>query len=162
MTAQKKHVLFIVLFIFLLVANVFSQNAAFSDEEILCERLSEIKELPRKSGVDAVYDSLISADQKVVPCLIEKITDTAIMPDPRCPRITSETRIGDVAYFVLTKILNIGFVEMFPPEMQEKYKTEGVYAYHEYIEQKDHRKKLQSDLREWYRQNQKLKTAENF
>jgi hypothetical protein len=41
---------------------------------------------------------------------------------------------------------------MLPDKVNQKFKTEGVYAYHEYIERKGSRKQLQSKLREWYRQ----------
>ncbi len=140
------------------MSNAFSQsqNVALRNAKALCNRVAEIKALPHydESGVDAAYDALAEAGEAVVPCLIEKITDTTIMPDPRCPGISTETKIGDVAYFVLVRITKIGFIELFPADVQEKYKTEGVYAYHDYIERKGKRKQLQSKLREWYRQKQ--------
>jgi hypothetical protein len=151
----------LILFFGLCTATVFSQSqtVALRDAKALCDRVAEIKALPHydESGVDAVYDALAEAGDSVVPCLIEKITDTKIMPDPRCPRISTETKIGDVAYFVVVSITKIGFTELFPADVREKYKTEGVYAYHDYIERKGKRKQLQSKLREWYRQKQSAK-----
>jgi hypothetical protein len=79
------------------------------------------------------------------------------MRDPRCPTISTETKVADVAYFVLVGIAKIGFVELFPADVQEKYKTEGVYAYHDYIEQKGKREELQAKLREWYQKRQNAK-----
>ena len=155
---MAKSITLLTLFFGLCVANVFSQSqtAALRNAKALCNRVAEIKQLPHydESGVDAAYDALAQAGEAVVPCLIEKITDTKIMPDPRCPGISTETKVGDVAYFVLVSITKINFIELFPADVQEKYKTEGVYAYHEYIERKGKRKQLQSKLREWYRQKQ--------
>lgn len=154
-----KHIALLSVLILLSCLNVFAQekNAGAKRITALCNRVSEIKELPHydESGVDEVFDELFKAGEAVVPCLIEKIADTKIMPDPRCPHITDETRVGDVAYFVLVSITKIKFDDFFPYEIKEKYKTEGVYAYHEYIERKGSRKQLQSNLREWFRQKQK-------
>lgn len=155
---MAKSITFLILFFGLFVANAFSQSQTVSLREAraLCSRVAEIKELTDKveSGVDATYDELKKAGKTLVPCLIEKITDTTIMKDPRCPTISGETKVGDVAYFVLVQITKIGFTELLPADVQEKYKTNGVYAYHDYIERKGKRKELQSKLREWYRKNQ--------
>ena len=160
---MAKQITFLILLFGLSVFNAFSQsqNVALRDAKVLCNRVSEIKELPHhfdQRGVDAAYDALAEAGEIVVPCLIEKITDTTVMPDPRCPHITDETRVGDVAYFVLVGITKIGFAELFPDDVKEKYKTEGVYAYHEYIEGKGKRKQLQLKLREWYQKKQSPKS----
>jgi len=158
---MTKLITFFILFFGLCAANAFSQSqsVALRDAKTLCNRVSEIKEIPfkDKAGVDADYDALIEAGETVVPCLIEKVSDTTVMPDPRCPHVTDETRVRDVAYFVLVRITKIGFAEFLPADVQEKFKTEGVYAYHEYLEGKGKRKQLQSKLREWYRQKQSAK-----
>lgn len=126
----------------------------FPDLEALSNRVSEIELLPyeKQSGIDEAYDALIEGGEPVVPYLIDKITDTTIMPDPRGTHVTDQTTVGDVAYFVLIDITNLDFNEMLPDKVKQKSKTEGVYAYHEYIEKKGSRKQLQSKLREWYRQ----------
>ena len=152
----------LLIFIFgLCAANAFSQSQTVSlgEAKALCNRIAEIKQLPQhdESGVDAVYDLIVKAGEGVIPCLIEKITDTKIMRDPRCPTISGATKIGDVAYFVLVRITKIGFIELFPADVQDKYKTTGVYAYHDYIEQKGKRKELQSKLHEWYQKRQNAK-----
>lgn len=157
---MTKSVAFLLLFFGLCVANVSSQsqNVSPRDAKALCNRLAEIKEFPRgERGVDAAWDALFEAGEAVVPCLIDKITDTTVMPDPRCPRFTDELKVGDTAYFVLVEILKIDFLEMLPADVQQKYKTEGTYAYHDYIERKGSRKQLQSKLREWYQQKQSAK-----
>ena len=155
---MTKSITFLILFFGLCVATAFSQsqNVSLRNANALCNRVAEIKQLPFKgeSGVDAAYDALVEAGEAVVPCLIEKVSDTKVMPDPRCPHVTDETTVGDVAYFVLVRITKIGFVEFLLVDVQEKSKTEGVYAYHEYIGRNGKRKQLQSKLREWYRKKQ--------
>lgn len=155
---MAKSITFLVFIFGLCAANAFSQSPTVTPREAqaLCNSISRIKQLPQndENGVDAVFDRLAKAGEAVVPCLIEKVADTKIMSDPRCPTISTETKVGDVAYFVLVRITQIGFTELFPADVQEKYKTEGVYAYHEYIEQKGKRKELQSKLREWYKKRQ--------
>ena len=155
---MTKSITLLVLVFGLFAADAFSQsqNVALRNSTALCRRVAEIKVFPFKheSGVDAAYDALIEAGETVVPCLIDKITDTEVMPDPRCPHVSDKTKIGDTAYFVLVDILKIDFMELFPVAVQKKFNTEGVYAYHEFIERKGKRKQLQSKLREWYRQKQ--------
>jgi hypothetical protein len=75
------------------------------------------------------------------------------MRDPRqAPGYAGiEMRVGDVAYFVLADIAKIGFIEMFPAKLQERYKAEGVYAYFEFVQKKRNREWLQRKLNEWYR-----------
>lgn len=156
---MTKSIILLVLFFGLCAANVFSQSAKISlrSANALCNRVAEIKEFPHdvgEKGVDAAWDALIDAGETVVPCLIDKITDTTVMPDPRCPRFTDKLKVGDTAYFVLIDILKIGFTEMLPVDVQKRYKTNGTFAYHEYIERKGNRKELQTKLREWYRSKQ--------
>jgi hypothetical protein len=121
----------------------------------LCDRVSEIKVLLFKEEIvdDAAYNALIEAGESALPCLIAKVTDTRKMRDPRqAPGYGGiETRVGDVAYFVLARIAKLGFTELFPAKVQERYKTDGVYAYFEYAQKKRNREWLQRRLNEWYR-----------
>jgi len=152
---MAKHISLLMLFALVCPVNAFSQSSELDAPRniALCKRVAEIKELPKNNytGVDAAYDALIEAGDDVVPCLIERVTDTTIVHDPRCPIISRGTTVGDVAYFVLIDIVKIGFVELLPADVQEKYKTAGVYAYHEHIETKGARKRLQAKLHQWYR-----------
>lgn len=121
----------------------------------LCQRLAQIKEFPHSNDttdLDPAYEALYRAGEVVVPCLIDKISDVTVVTDPRCPRIFQETKVGDLAYFLLVRITNIKFDEMLPVSIQKKYRVEGVYAYHDFIERKGARQRLQSKLRDWYRQ----------
>lgn len=114
---MAKQIIFFILLFGLCAFDGFAQSkkVSLSKADILCKSVSKIKELPHEAderGVDDAFDALLEAGETVVPCLIEKITDTAIMKDPRCPHITDETRVGDVAYFVLVAITKMGFVEV--------------------------------------------------
>jgi hypothetical protein len=122
----------------------------------LCNRVAEIKQLPMKGdpGIDAAYDAIVAAGETIVPCLIDKIADTKLMRDPRCPPFSDQTTVGDVAYFVLTRITKLDFVELLPGNIQTKYKNVGAYAYHDYMAQKGARRQLQSKVRKWWRQKQ--------
>jgi hypothetical protein len=127
-----------------------------TDSVELCDKVSEIKLLPFKGERvdDTAYNSLIKAGEAAIPCLIERVTDTKKMRDPRQAPTYSDVRAGDVAYFVLIRLANIEFVEMLPERVQEKYKTEGVYAYFDYVRKKQNRERLQRSLREWYDRKQ--------
>jgi hypothetical protein len=120
----------------------------------LCDRVSEIKIMPFKDERvnDAAYYSLVGAGESALPCLIAKVTDTRKMRDPRqAPGYSGiETRVGDVAYFLLVRIAKFDFIEMFPAKVQERYKAEGVYAYFEFVQRKQNRVWLQRRLNEWY------------
>jgi hypothetical protein len=128
--------------------------AAASDPEILCSRVSEIRSMPFKDErvEDAAYNALLDAGQEVVPCLIEKVTDTTPMQDPRGIPGPTDTRVGDVAFFVLLDVAKLDFDSMMPPEVKKRLKEEGVYAYHGFVGEEENRKWLQSNLRDWYRQ----------
>jgi hypothetical protein len=132
--------------------SALSQTSKQSDIVRLCNRVAEIKELPMKGdpGVDAAYDAIVAAGETIVPCLIDKIADTRPMRDPRCPPFSDHTTVGDVAYFVLTRITKLNFIELLPGNIQTKYKNEGAYAYHDYMARKGARRQLQSKVRKWW------------
>lgn len=119
----------------------------------LCDRVSEIKLLPFKGERvdDEAYNSLIDAGEVAIPCLIEKITDTRRMGDPRHAPTYPDVRVGDVAYFVLIEVTKLDFIEMLPAAVQKQYKNDGVYAYFRYVQRKQNREQLRRSLREWYR-----------
>ncbi len=134
---------------------VFVVASEQANAQNLCDRVSEIKILPFQGEHvdDAAYNALIEAGESTLPCLIAKVTDTRKMRDPRqAPGYMGiETRVGDVAYFVLADIAKIGFIEIFPSQVQERYKTEGVYAYFKFVQKKRNRQWLKRKLKEWYR-----------
>ena len=139
--------------------SAFAQTKDSRNDRIieLCKSVGKIKQLPydpSEKGVDSTYDAIVEAGSAVVPCLIDNITVTKIMTDPRCTTISKGTTMGDVSYFVLLDILKIDFVKFLPADVAESYKTNGAYAYHDYIDRKGARKELQTNLRIWYDANQ--------
>ena len=140
-------------FLCLSAGSVFSQSRTPRQIARLCNRVAQIRGLPLKAdfGGDAAYQAIVGAGETVVTCLIQKVTDTTPMHDPRCPPI-ARTTVGDVAYFVLTDITKLDFVELLPADVQKNYETYGAYAYHAYIRRKGARRQLQSRLLAWYRQ----------
>lgn len=132
-----------------------STSSGAVEVQTLCDKVAEIKTLPHKDEPvnDPVYNALVQAGEKAIPCLIKKITDTTSMRDPRkAPGYAGiDNKVGDVALWVLTDITQLDFVELLPPGVQEDYKEEGVFAYFKYVQNDEHRKKLQDNLYDWYR-----------
>jgi len=127
---------------------------------MLCSRLSEIKHLPFKNDLpidDPVYQALVDAGEAALPCLIEKVADATPMKDPRGIPGPTDTRVGDVAYFVLVRIAKLDFIELLPGVVQKQYETEGVYAYHEFVSEQKHRLQLQAKLKAWHEQKYGVK-----
>lgn len=120
----------------------------------LCNRISDIKSFPMKGerGEDATYDAFMDAGDSVISCLIDKVTDSTVMDDPRSepgyPDV--EIRVGDIAYFLLVDITKLNFTEPFPPSLQRDYKREGVYAYFKFVKRQENRILLQHNLHDWY------------
>lgn len=128
--------------------------SAIAEPQDLCARVAEIKKIPFKDEKvdDAVYNALINAGDAVLPCLIDKVADSTPMRDPRSIPGPTDTRVGDVAFFVLMDIAKLDFESVMPPEVKKVLKEEGVYAYHRFMSEPSNRLRFQSTLREWYRQ----------
>jgi hypothetical protein len=132
-----------------------TENTPIPDPNALCSRISEIEHLPFKDDQpieDTAYRDLVDAGEAVLPCLIEKVSDATPMKDPRKIPGPTDTRVGDVAYFVLVRISKLDFIELLPAKVQKEYETEGVYAYHWYVSKPKNRLQLQAKLKEWYAQ----------
>jgi hypothetical protein len=121
----------------------------------LCYRLAQLKNIPydsSKPAGDPVYDELIAAGKQAIPCLIDKITDTSIIPDPRegDPVIT-DFRVGDAAVFMLMIITGVEAhpEKMLPPRYAKLWKEEGIYSYFSYVEKPSNRRQLQVWWRNW-------------
>jgi hypothetical protein len=137
------------------IAVVYGSGSS-NDSPSLCERLSEIRSVPMKGeGSDDIYAGLRRLGEAAVPCLIDKITDATPMPDPRMAPKYSRTVVGDVAVFVLVRITATEFQVLLPTDVQENYRSRGVYAYFDYVAQRGHRADLQERWREWWRHAEK-------
>ena len=132
-----------------------SPNPTPIDPKFLCDRVPQIKILPFKGeqGKDATYDSLMVAGDAVIPCLIDRVTDVTPMQDPRESLKFEDTRVGDIAYFVLTDITGMDFTAPLPTRVKREYKDEGVYAYFRFVEKLENRQKIQNALRAWFKKS---------
>lgn len=134
-----------------------AQVQQLTDDEVrgLCNRMADIKVLPMKEerGVDATYDAFMTAGVRVVPCLIEKVTDETAVPDVWHTPTYGDTRLGDVAVFLIGDITQLDFYTLLPIKVQAKVHDQGVYAYFEYVEKPKNRKILQEKLRTWFQEN---------
>ncbi|MGI9068955.1 MAG: hypothetical protein ACR2HX_21445 [Pyrinomonadaceae bacterium] len=129
-------------------------SAPAHDPEGLCGRVAEIKSMPFKDEMvdDAAYHALVDAGEVALPCLIDKVADTTPMRDPRGIPGPTDTRVGDIAFFVLMDVTKLDFESMMPPEVKSVFREEGVYAYHKFVGEEGNRQRFQLTLREWYRQ----------
>ena len=133
------------------------QGQQLTDDDVraLCNRVAEIKVLPMKDarGLDATFDALVDAGVRAVPCLIDKVTDETSMTDPRQAPTYSDTRVGDVAFFVAARNAKLDYAAVLPPAVTAKFPERGIYAYFEYVEKPKNRKRLQENFRVWFQQN---------
>ena len=120
-----------------------------------CDRVSEIRLMPFKDEPvdDAAYNALIAAGEAAVPCLIGKVTDARKMRDPRTVPgyVGLETRVGDVALFVLLDIAKLDFDTILPARVYRDYQDEGMYAYFKFVRKRQNREWLRRRLESWYR-----------
>ena len=135
--------------------------------EQLCDRLAEIEVLPHKdpNETDPIYEALIAKKEGAYPCLIAKITDSTKMPDPRQAPHWQPYAVGDTAVFVLVRIISSLskdddrlasqlLVDMLPPAYQKEWKTNGVYAYFNYVSEPNNRKQLQRWWKNWLKNHE--------
>ncbi|MDM7923395.1 MAG: hypothetical protein QUS14_13945 [Pyrinomonadaceae bacterium] len=143
---------------------VIPPQLANASPEELCSRLGEIKKLPYRdpNDTDPIYEALIAKGDKAVECLVAKIPDATLMPDPREAPKWEQYVIGDTAVFILLDILQEQdpgaeklLIEMLPPAFQTEWKTNGIYAYFNYVSEPANRKSLQRWWRSWLKENKK-------
>lgn len=118
----------------------------------LCERVRDIKLLPHKDEpvADVAYNALQAERERVIPCLIRKITDETLMDDPRQAPKVGGVSVGDVAFFLVVDFGNADFVGLLPAEVKKAYEREGVYGYFRLIDENGNRKQLQEAAIAWY------------
>ncbi len=139
-------------------------DTTFRDEDVesLCNRLSEIKKIPYRdpNDTDPIFEELIAKGKEAMPCLVEKITDETPMRDPGGSVIWQHYKVGDTAVFMLARIANEDEIlqaellqEMLPLEYRKEWKTNGVYAYYNYVSESKNREELQVWWRNWIKEN---------
>ena len=139
-------------------------NTTFQDENVesLCNRLHEIKKIPNKdpNETDPIFEALIAKGKEAMPCLVKKITDETPMHDPRQSVIWQHFKVGDTAVFMLARIANDDEIlraellqKMLPSEYRKEWKTNGVYAYFNYVSESKNREELQKWWKVWIKKN---------
>ena len=128
----------------------------------LCKQLADIKQFPGRDPSerqDPVYASIMAQGKSMMPCLVEEITNETPMHDPRQAPVWQHYKVGDTAVFLLARISENSDVlkEMLPPAYREEWKTNGVYAYFNYVSDSRNRKELQKWWRNWTKKNVKSK-----
>ena len=128
-----------------------SAAAATDLAQSMCRQLPNSAAFPFKGSFigDDVHDTLVLLGRFSVPCLIDRITDYTWMPDPREDPLWGDFRAGDAAFFILCDA-GVHFDAVVVPMVNKKRWNEvGVYAYFEWINQGDHRRRLQQAVRSW-------------
>jgi hypothetical protein len=126
---------------------------ATADPSALCERVADIRHMPMKANVttdDPVYNALVAAGPTVIGCLIDKVADTTPMAEPQRIPGPTDTRVGDVAFFVLARIAGFDIAAVLPESVQREFRTQGVFAYHKFVQDTRNRRWLQARLRDWH------------
>lgn len=129
----------------------------------LCNRLISIDTMPTRDPniTDPIYESLIARGNEAIPCLVDKVSDPTPMPDPRysVPH-WQHFAVGDAAVFILIDILRKDDIEreellidMLPPKYEEEWKTNGIYAYFNYVAEPKNRRELQRWWKNWLKEN---------
>lgn len=138
-------------------AILFSCCNCIAEDNDICSKVSEIKTLPfkREHIDDNAYNTLIEKGDESVKCLVEQITNTQLMPDPRQAPPYSGTTVGDIALFVLVDIEDISIEEILPKELKEDFKHSGIYTYFSYVKKTSNRKLIQKNVRKIIRDGEK-------
>lgn len=134
-----------------------------STPEQLCSRIAEIKTIPTRNPTptDPIYEALLLQGKAAIPCLIEKIVYKKGIRDPRYSvPVWQNFAVGDSAVFTLIAILRKEDIEqekllisMLPRKFQEEWKTNGIYAYFNYVSEPKNRKQLQAWWKNWINLN---------
>jgi len=129
---------------------------AHSADPSICDEIIEIQSIPMKGeGGDDVFLKLMEAGELAIPCLIDRITDTTPVPDPRMAPTFHGTVVGDIAVFMLARITERSFADFLPQEAADAYQVEGIYGYFRYVSDPTHRQAVQEQWRGWWKENGK-------
>ncbi len=131
----------------------------------LCNKLEDIKVIPNRvpEETDPIYESLILKGDEAIPCLINKITDSRKISDPRYSVPTwQHYAVGDTAIITLLDIASNDdlewvklMLEMLPPKAEKEWETNGIYAYFNYVSEQKNRHQLQNWWKDWFQKKKK-------
>ncbi|MEK7855174.1 MAG: hypothetical protein AAB288_03715, partial [Acidobacteriota bacterium] len=125
----------------------------------LCDRLGQIKLIDDRVPEDSddLYKAIVAKGKEALPCLIEKIDERTKTPDPRTAPKWQHFTVGDTALFTVLHIASKDdykrwkelFLAPLPLAYREEWKTNGVYAYFNYVSEPKNRKALQNWWKNW-------------
>ncbi len=95
---------------------------------------------------DDVYDTLVWLGPYSLPCLVDRLTDTRWMPDPRSEPLLGAPVVGDVAYMILA---DKGVHDVLPELTHRKPNELRMDDYFLWPSIGNHRLRLQTAVRAW-------------
>lgn len=95
---------------------------------------------------DDVYDTLVWLGPYSLPCLVDRLTDTRWMPDPRSEPLLGVPVVGDVAYMVLA---DKGVHDVLPQLAHKKPSEMRMDDYFLWPSIGNHRLRLQGAVHSW-------------
>ena len=101
-------------------------------------------QITRTALYDDTFDALFRLGQYSLPCLVNRLTDTHWMPDPRTEPLLGVPLAGDVAYMVLGQK---GVPDLLPGLAHKKQMRKDEYFLWPSVG--DRRKQLQNAVRAW-------------
>lgn len=142
-------------FLSIIVSCCLIVSASCNDCEPTAMILEQIKVIPIKSELvtDVNYNEIIKEGTRLLPCLAAQVVNDRRMNDPRkCPPY-NDFMVGDLAYILFVKLSELQFEFLLPREIQQEYKTQGVYAYFMYVAKKENRQELSEKCLKWCEKN---------
>jgi len=97
---------------------------------------------------DDTYDALLRLGSHSLPCLVNRLSDTRWMPDPRTEPLLGAPLVGDVAYMILG---DKGVSDVLPSLTHKGPHELRMDDYFRWPSVGDHRQRLQNAVRAWLR-----------
>jgi len=117
-----------------------------------------VRTLPLKDDepvTDPALNAVFQAGATATLCLVEHLTDTTPMPDPRKAPPSHSFVVGDLASILLCRITGRLFEDQLPPEVRESFQERGVSDYFDYVHISENRIALRRNWEEWLRNRNK-------
>ena len=133
-------------------ARLESEWAWSASNDELCDSIEQITHLPVKESPllgNALYDALRKHRGELGSCLVTRISDTAWMDEPLCPRVVGRIQVGDLAFFLLSGFDYFEWDDVLPSDWRSAHSAGGVSAYYAWVERPGNRARLQESARAW-------------
>ena len=114
--------------------------------EIIQSRTTNVGPTKDPRVTDDVYDTLVRLGSYSLPCLVDRLTDTRWMPDPRSEPLLGVPVVGDVAYMILA---DKGVHDVLPELAHKKPDELRMDDYFLWPSIGHHRLRLQGAVRAW-------------